>query len=48
MFGLFIRPSSGGTHAVLCALTRLDTADVRSLIVWYVALCHCRRFVYMS
>ena len=35
-FGLHIRPSSGGAHAVLCAVTRLDPADVRSLIVCVV------------
>ena len=35
-FGLPIRPSSGGAHAVLCAVTRLEPADVRSLIVCVV------------
>jgi len=32
-FGLPIRPSSGGAYAVLRAVTRFGSADVRSLIV---------------
>ena len=38
-FGLPIRPSSGGAHAVLCAVTRLDSADVRLLIDCVVCGC---------
>jgi len=42
-FVLPIRPFSGGAHALLCKVTRLGSADVRSLIVGvYVAVCHCR------
>ena len=35
-FGLPIRPSSGGAHAVLCAVTRSDSADVCSLVICVV------------
>ena len=38
-FGLPIRPSSGGAYAVLCAVTRSDSADERSLIVCVVCGC---------
>ena len=38
-FGLPIRPSSGSEHAVLGAVTRSDSADVRSLIVCMVCGC---------
>jgi len=49
-FALPIRPSSGSAHAVLCAVTRLDAADVCSLIVCVVcgrmslpSVCMCVR-----
>jgi len=37
-FGLFSRPSSGGSSAVLCAVT-IPPADLRSLSSYYYALC---------
>ena len=40
-FGPLIRPSSGGSYAVLCAVTRLGSADLRSLIVYAVCGCMC-------
>jgi len=38
-FGLPIKPSSGGAYAVLCAVTKSDSVDVRSLIVCVVRGC---------
>jgi hypothetical protein len=40
-FGPLIRPSSGGSYAVLCAVTGLGSADLRSLIVCAVCGCMC-------
>jgi len=40
-----IRPSSGGAHAVLCVITELDPADVRSLnifcSIWLYVIAVC-------
>jgi len=40
-FGPLIRPSSGGSYAVLCAVTRLGSADLRSLVFYAVCGCMC-------
>jgi hypothetical protein len=38
-FGPYVRPSSGGSRAVLCAVTKFDSVDVRSLCVCAVCVC---------